>query len=378
MFSAEPGPVKLDILKLLRTGWLIERQPATRKGARARVVDPPAGRLRAAVTLPLSGDEVGSAHRAGSSSKREPNRFHSPLRWLMREAPTQPASERYEIIREHARGGLGRVLEVHDHLLNRRVALKELLDGSPQAELRFLREAFITARLAHPAIIPLYEFGRWADGKPFYTMKMVGGASLAALLREPRFASLQRRLELLPNIRQVAMGISFAHRQGIVHRDLKPANLLIGNFGETLIIDWGLATDTSTADAETRSIENNYEVVATHLTLEGSVIGTPGYMPIEQAEGNRVDERADVYALGAVLYHLLTGVPPYDGESSAEVLSKLKSEVPVPIQQRAPGIPPALASLVARAMERRATDRFSSAEEFVRALDQYQLQAIPG
>src|SRR5262245_24092437 len=146
---------------------------------------------------------------------------------------------RYKILAEHGRGGIGRVVRATDREFGRDVALKELLRRSPMAEVRFLREAVITSRLEHPNIVPVHEAGHWPDGTPFYTMKLVSGRSLRELIDEAR--TLEDRLALLPRVLAVADAIAYAHARGVIHRDLKPANIIVGEYGETVVIDWGLA-----------------------------------------------------------------------------------------------------------------------------------------
>ena len=160
------------------------------------------------------------------------------------ESPTAPrdplpprSPERYEIVGEHARGGLGRVLLARDREMGRTVAVKELLDDR-RGEARFVREAMITAYLDHPGIVPVYEVGRWPDGKPFYAMKMVSGKRLKDLIADT--SSLEDRLALVSNVRAVADAVAYAHSRGIIHRDLKPSNVVVGEYGETIVVDWGL------------------------------------------------------------------------------------------------------------------------------------------
>src|SRR4051812_35987995 len=143
----------------------------------------------------------------------------------------------YRIEGEYARGGLGRVLLAHDTRLGRAVALKEILSPSPASVARFVREARITARLQHPAIVPVYESGRWPSGEPFYAMRLVRGPSLAEVVA--RTHALAERLALVPNLVAVADAVAYAHGQRVIHRDLKPGNVLVGAFGETVVIDWG-------------------------------------------------------------------------------------------------------------------------------------------
>jgi WD40 repeat protein len=211
--------------------------------------------------------------------------------------------ERYQLIGEHGRGGLGRVSRVHDRDLGRDVAIKELISRAPISELRFLREALITARLEHPGIVPVHEAGRWPDGTPFYAMKLVAGRPLRELLAER--VTVEERIGLLHHVIAVADAIAYAHRCHIIHRDLKPANVIVGDFGETVVIDWGLAKDLSaTEDAVT----GDGSPGGRHdgLTTTGLVLGTPAYMAPEQARGEHVDQRADVFALGAMLWELCT------------------------------------------------------------------------
>jgi serine/threonine protein kinase len=276
---------------------------------------------------------------------------------------------RYELAGEHARGGLGRILQARDLLLDRPVAVKELLKGGDEAEARFIREALITARLQHPAIVPVHDLGRNSDGKPFYTMKMISGQSLAEMIQARR--NLSERLALLPHIIAVADAMAYVHERGVIHRDLKPSNILVGPFGETLVVDWGLGTDLNEARTRSLDVSGAYQIAASELTLFGSVLGTPEYMPPEQAEGKSVDERADVYAIGAILYHLLAGSPPYQGSSSKEVLAKLVRREPMPIEQRCPGIPKELASIVRTAMARLPSDRYSTAKELAADLERF-------
>jgi eukaryotic-like serine/threonine-protein kinase len=218
--------------------------------------------------------------------------------------------ERYQILAEHGRGGLGRVSRAHDRELGRDVAIKELISRNRLSEARFLREALITARLEHPGIVPVHEAGRWPDGTPFYAMKLVSGRPLRNLIAERK--TVDQRIGLLHHVIAVADAIAYAHGRNIIHRDLKPANVIVGDFGETIVIDWGLAKDLAAADEpspEGGPFRINPDA---DLTATGAIVGTPSYMAPEQERGDAVDQRADVFAIGAMLWELcsLHKVPP--------------------------------------------------------------------
>src|SRR5713101_2457073 len=278
-------------------------------------------------------DETGAAPRSEARVSVVPRELESL------DASVWPVidGERYNVAGEHARGGLGRILEAIDRRLDRPVAVKELLNVDRRAEARFVREALVTARLQHPSIVPIHEVGRWPSGEPFYTMKMVQGRSLGEVMREKR--SLEERLSLLPNVIAVSDAIAYAHSQRVIHRDLKPSNVMIGPFGETVVIDWGLAADLSRADQVLDAEVTSYQVAASGLTVAGTVMGTPDFMPPEQAQGQSADRRADVYSLGAILYNVLAGIPPYSGKSSTEVLEQVAREEPVALEKQQPGVP---------------------------------------
>jgi WD40 repeat protein len=218
--------------------------------------------------------------------------------------------DRYQIIAEHGRGGIGRVSRAHDRELDRDVAIKELISRGTLAEARFLREAMITARLEHPGIVPIHEAGRWPDGTPFYAMKLVSGRPLRDLIAER--TTVDQRIGLLHHVIAVADAIAYAHGRKIIHRDLKPANVIVGDFGETIVIDWGLAKDLCSADVSTIAADPSHIRLDTELTSAGAVLGTPTYMAPEQERGEPVDQRADVFAIGAMLWELcsLHKVPP--------------------------------------------------------------------
>ena len=220
--------------------------------------------------------------------------------------------ERYQIIGEHGRGGLGRVSRAHDRDLGRDIAIKELLSRGNLHEVRFLREALITARLEHPGIVPVHEAGRWPDGTPFYAMKLVSGRPLRDLIAER--STVATRIGLLHHVIAVADAMAYAHGRNVIHRDLKPANIIVGEFGETIVIDWGLAKDLTQPDEPSSGGAPSRGPTPDGLTATGSVLGTPAYMAPEQARGEHVDQRADVFAIGAMLWELcsLERVPPTD------------------------------------------------------------------
>ncbi|HET7503288.1 MAG TPA: WD40 repeat domain-containing serine/threonine-protein kinase [Kofleriaceae bacterium] len=253
----------------------------------------PVDLTRTSEPRPTSSDDDGATHErhpTASAQLRDP--------------------ERYEMIAEHGRGGLGRVSRAHDHELGRDIAIKELISRDHLSEVRFLREALITARLEHPGIVPIYEAGRWPDGTPFYAMKLVSGRSLRQLIAER--TTVEQRIGLLHHVIAVADAIAYAHGRNIIHRDLKPANVIVGEFGETIVIDWGLAKDLSTSEDSGIRGGPPSSPHDSDLTAAGSILGTPAYMAPEQERGEPVDQRADVFAIGAMLWELcaLKRVPP--------------------------------------------------------------------
>ncbi|MGE3768378.1 MAG: protein kinase [Kofleriaceae bacterium] len=305
--------------------------------------------------------------------------------------PTVPHSV-YKGDKEIARGGMGRIVAAEDQRLRRPVALKELIDPSPDQLGRFQREALITARLQHPGIVPVYEAGQWPTGEPFFAMKMVSGRPLDKVIAELR--TLDERIALLPRIAAAADAMAYAHSQRVIHRDLKPANVLIGDFGETVVIDWGLAKDLDASDglaseeraprsASERSDKKKKTVTDTSstLTIAGAVMGTPAYMAPEQARGEPVDTRADVFALGAMLYHLLAGVPPYNARTATDVIAAAALGRVVPLEEREGAernAPKDLVAIVGRAMEQDPDKRYANAGELADELRRFMTGQLVG
>jgi len=279
----------------------------------------------------------------------------------------------YEVQGEFGRGGLGRVLRARDRRTGRIVAIKEALRATPGLLARFAREALVTANLQHPAIVPVYEVGRWTSGEPFYAMKLVAGRSLAEAAMKA--TTLRARLALLPHVIGVADALAYAHGERVIHRDLKPANVLIGDYGETVVIDWGLAK--RLGDVE--DVDTTGERAHEGKTMVGSVMGTPGYMAPEQARGEPVDERADVYAVGAMLYELLSGRRPYAETTSVDEVLRLAAEQPPPrLAAIDLQIPRELVAIVERAMAFSPSDRYRDARALAEDLKRFQTGQLVG
>ncbi|MGE0545696.1 MAG: protein kinase [Kofleriaceae bacterium] len=288
----------------------------------------------------------------------------------------QPKTDgRYTLEHELARGGMGRIWIARDARLSRRVAIKEVIEPSALHARRFERELSLTSRLQHPSIVSIHDAGTWSDGTPFYVMKLVNGEPLARIIA--RTSTLDDRLALLPHGVALVDALAYAHAQGIVHRDLKPDNVLVGDFGETVVIDWGLAKDLRASGSESSDVTPTARA-GLEGTLGGEVLGTPRYMSPEQALGDAVDERADVYALGAVLYHMLSGSHPHDGTSVDEVLVNAITCAPLPLASRAPGVPPDLIAIVEKAMARGPEDRYANAGELAADLKRFHSGQLVG
>ncbi|MEY2935314.1 MAG: hypothetical protein RL033_6063, partial [Pseudomonadota bacterium] len=284
------------------------------------------------------------------------------------------AESRYDVVGEHARGGMGRILRARDTRLSRTVAIKELLQENEQAKVRFVREAKLTARLQHPAIVPVHDAGYLnTTGKLFYSMKLVSGESLSEVVQ--RAGSLRERLSLLSSVLTVADALAYAHSERVIHRDIKPANVLLGAFGETLVVDWGLAKELETEEewvpAELDDPSGSSRSVRSDMTAVGSVLGTPSFMPPEQAGGLEVDQRADVYAIGAMLYFVVCAKPPYVGASVKDVLQQVLTTDPRPLLEREPQAPADLCAIVGKAMARQLDERYPSAKELAADLRRF-------
>jgi len=287
----------------------------------------------------------------------------------------------YVIAREIARGGMGRIFSARDRRLGRRVAIKEVLSADDVLARRFEREARITARLQHPSIISVLEAGTWPSGHQFYAMPLVSGRSLDEAIGATN--SFEERLGLVPNVLAIADAMAYAHGQRVIHRDLKPRNVVVGEFGETIVIDWGVAKhlDGGWGVAHGRSAASAATISdsgSNSETSAGDLLGTPAYMPPEQASGPAVDERADVYAIGAILYHVLAGQPPYVATKVSELFEQLATRPPVPLAERAPDAPTELVAIVEHAMARDPAKRYPTARELADDLHRFQTGQLVG
>jgi len=274
--------------------------------------------------------------------------------------PSMPGP-RYELLDEIARGGMGRVVNANDTRLGRIVALKEALALDADSLHRFDRETQITARLEHPSIVPVHDAGKLADGTPFYVMRKIGGRPLEKLVATA--GTLNERLALIPHIVAAAHAVAHAHERGIIHRDIKPSNILCGELGETIVIDWGLAKVKGEPDEETGTTNWVIEDDDQLKTRAGIVFGTPGFMAPEQLRGNTVNERTDVYALGATLYHLLSRKPPHHAKTADEMMRNAVRAKPVPLDELVDGVPPELITIVDKALSMDARTRYQHARE---------------
>jgi serine/threonine protein kinase len=236
---------------------------------------------------------------------------------------------RYELVEKIGQGGMGTVYLARDRQLDRPVALK-VLNGLPadaETEARLAREARIIARLEHPGIVPVHDSGVLADGRFYYAMKLVRGKRLDEQV--DRSTPLLERLALF---QKICDAVAFAHAHGVLHRDLKPQNIMVGPFGEVLVMDWGVAKEVKHAPQTPGQAAVNGALERSGNTAHGTVLGTPGYMAPEQARGETsMDERIDVYSLGAILYVLLTGRPP-DAEPGLLRPRHVDRSIPRPLE----------------------------------------------
>jgi eukaryotic-like serine/threonine-protein kinase len=278
---------------------------------------------------------------------------------------------RYQVLRPHARGGLGLVSIARDIELGREVALKEMKEYADDAghRGRFVREAEITGGLEHPGIVPVYGLGQYADGRPYYAMRFIRGETLQEAGRKLHAGEPGYTLRgLLTRFVAVCNAVGYAHSRGVIHRDLKPANVMLGSYGETLVVDWGLAKVVGRAEAAVR-VEQRGEVTLQvgagdgSATRAGSLLGTPAFMSPEQARGetDALTQATDVYGLGATLYALLTGRPPVTGDDALQLLEQVWQGNWPPPRQVKPSIPAALDAICCKAMSLRPENRYQSA-----------------
>jgi serine/threonine protein kinase/WD40 repeat protein len=286
----------------------------------------------------------------------------------------------YARLDELGRGGQSIVWRALDRFVGREVALKELTSPGPEqssgstraARARFLREARLTAQLDHPGIAAILELARRPDGTLYSAQKLVRGRTLKAALAQCR--TLSQRLELLPHLVNAAQTMAYAHARAVVHRDLKPSNVMVGPYGETVVVDWGLAKRRGEVEPASDAPSPD---LGPELTQAGVALGTPSYMSPEQARGEleTIDERSDVFGLGAMLYELLTGRPPFQGVDNAQVIEAVLSGEFPPVRVVCPEAPAELAAIAERALRRNPAERYPDAAAFASELLAYRAGA---
>jgi serine/threonine-protein kinase len=340
-------------------------------------------RLRAVISAP---EAEGSTISVVGADEDRTTTYEEVGRTLPGHCATAPATpaQRFRTLKSHAKGGLGEVFVALDGELNREVALKRILDhraDDPDSRRRFVLEAEITGGLEHPGIVPVYGLGSYGDGRPYYAMRFIRGDPLKdaiAAFHAPRAGPgadpARRSLELRRLLRRftdVCNALEYAHSRGVLHRDLKPGNIIVGKYGETLVVDWGLAKATGRSDqASGEGTLRPSSASGSAETLPGAAIGTPAYMSPEQARGDldAHGPRSDVYSLGATLYCLLTGRPPFTGD---DIIPRVQRGVFPRPHQVDPAIDKALEAVCLKAMANRPEDRYASCRALADDIDHW-------
>ena len=321
--------------------------------------------------------------------KRFPDLDPAVLRALSApvDEPPSTGGDRYTLVAFHAKGGMGRVSIYYDGEMHRRIAVKELHDdhaSNMEVLKRFLQEARVTGRLDHPNIVPVYDLVKpTPDRTPFYTMRFVKGRTLSeatGLYHGKRLGGHAVALDLLTLLNafvSVCQTVAYAHTQGVVHRDLKGGNVVLGDFGEVIVLDWGLAKLLDAAGGSEECFGQIPDGAPPEHTLQGVVKGTPSFLAPEQAAGRNdlVGPQTDVYGLGAILYEILSGRPPFSGSSIAAILELIGNSDPEPPTALVPGVPTALESVCLRAMAKSPSDRHSSAGELADEVQRWLAEA---
>ncbi len=315
------------------------------------------------------------ARTADDDTTVDPNCLPTPLT----QSEGGDSSFRYKIVENHASGGLGDVFVARDEEVPRDVALKQLkpqFAHDPDSQVRFLREAEITGGLEHPGIVPVYGMGAYADGRPYYAMRFVRGGSLKDAVTRYHDSSGPDELaghrslklrKLLTRFIEVCHAIDYAHSRGVVHRDIKPSNIMLGKYGETLVVDWGLAKPIGRSESRSRPLDEAtmrpQSGSGSAATQRGSAVGTPAYMSPEQACGyvDTLTAATDVYSLGATLYEILTGQPPQTSQELTLVLNRVSRGDFPPPRSIQPDVPAGLESICLKAMALLPEDRYQSA-----------------
>lgn len=320
--------------------------------------------------------------------------------------------KKYEIGKLVARGGMGAILDAKETIIERTVAMKIVLDiSSPDALARFVTEGKITGQLEHPNIVPVHELGVDEQQQVFYTMKFVRGVTLRKVLQQLAESDAETITRyplshLLTIFQKVCDAVAFAHSKGVIHRDLKPENIMLGDFGEVLVMDWGLAKvlgrhAPTAPEQRTLVSTKSLQEMGSEGTMAGTIMGTPQYMPPEQAHGRieQLDARSDIYSLGAILYHILTLEPSVTDDDATQVLFKVcNGEIVPPAEavaavydrrssssqetgggqrpplQHLPGgrVPESLSAVTMKAMALKQEDRYQSVPELQREIEAYQ------
>ena len=386
------GPVQVECPASVQVGEMTVLIEATE--VRLGEDSPPSG----SPDVPLPGEPVQSTEEGSAAAEAVAGEGFvqpalAPAAIAVDPGPVgeAPLQGRYTLVSELARGGMGRIYFGEDPQLKRNVAVKVSIVSAGAVDPRFSNEAEVLARLAHPNIVPIYHVGSDSEGRPFYSMKLIKGRTLQAVLNALREGDLSAQREyppaaLLTIFRKVCDAMMCAHSQGVLHRDLKPENIMVGEYGEVLVMDWGLAKVLGEREENTGAA-GAQDAGDYGMTLEGEVMGTPQYMSPEQAQSMvaDLDVRSDIYSLGGILYAILTLRPPVEGRSLNEVLTKVKNgEISSMVTRRGDGatvsspaamdreVPEALQAVTRKAMARDRSQRYESVEAFTADIEAYQ------